>query len=147
MLEENRKVKKQVEFFESKYKNIDLDRLHEKVAFLSTRYDQSMRDVLLLSQLIRDLTGQIDLATKNYLKIRKVRELDWDLPAIDSVSVINRDWRKLMEMEKKAFDLVDSIATSSIETHDKSGLNIKSPFPSSPVKSPKRKEQVLSSID
>ena len=88
-----------------------------------------MRDVLLLSQLIRDLTGQIDLATKNYLKIRKVRELDWDLPAIDSVSVINRDWRKLMEMEKKAFDLVDSIATSSIATLDKSGLNIKSPFP------------------
>lgn len=45
-----------------------------------------------------------------FLKIRKARELDWDLPGMDSAMVDNRNWRKLIEMERKAYKIIEEIA-------------------------------------
>jgi hypothetical protein len=44
-----------------------------------------------------------------YLKIRKQREIEWDLPGQESKIVDNRSWRKLLDMELKAFKLVEEI--------------------------------------
>ncbi|TNV86150.1 hypothetical protein FGO68_gene15479 [Halteria grandinella] len=115
LLNEKNKLAKQLKYFESKFKNIDLDTLHSKNQLLQTKLDQTERESLHVSHVIDQLTQSIDKATKMYLKIRKQRELEWDLPAEEANKVDNRDWRKILEMEKKAFKIVEDIANQSAQ--------------------------------
>ena len=114
MVQERNRLAKKLKFFEVKYKNIDLDVLHGKNQLLQTKLDSTEREKLFAGHVVDMLTGGIDKATKMYLKIRKARELDWDLPGEDSAMVDNRNWRKLLEMEKKAFKIVEEIALMSL---------------------------------
>lgn len=110
LLNERNRMAKKLKVFESKFKNIDLDALHTKNQLLQTKLDQVDRESLHVSFVIEQLTGGVDKATKMYLKIRKQRELEWDLPGEEVGMVDNRNWRKLLEMEKKAYKLVEEIA-------------------------------------
>ena len=60
-----------------------------------------------------------------FLKIRKARELDWDLPGVDSAMVDNRNWRKLIEMEKKAYKIIEEIAKVASSSAKGGGSPIK----------------------
>lgn len=39
--------------------------------------------------------------------MRKARELDFNLPSEEAHMVDNRNWRKLLDMEKRAYKLVE----------------------------------------
>lgn len=55
MMEEQERLAKKLAKFESKYRNIDLDRLHEKVAFLTTRLDATERERLFMHKTLIEL--------------------------------------------------------------------------------------------
>ena len=59
---------------------------------------------------LKKLLADIASATRIFLKVRKARELDNDLPRDDAYTVDNKSWRKLLDMERKAFKIVENVA-------------------------------------
>ena len=55
------------------------------------------------------LSKDVGLATAVFLKIRKAREHEWDLPDEYSAMVEGKYWKKLIEMERKAYRLVEQL--------------------------------------
>ncbi len=47
--------------------------------------------------------------TTVYLKIRRLREAEWDLPPETATSVDGKSWKKILEMEKKAFKMIEAL--------------------------------------
>jgi hypothetical protein len=58
--------------------------LHQKAQLLQTKLDVSERERVYIMQIFNDLITSVDKATRMYLKLRKARELDFDLPGEDS---------------------------------------------------------------
>jgi hypothetical protein len=103
-----------VTFFEVKYQHIDLDRLHERVNLLQTQLLLADRERLHTKQVLSELILQVNVATKMYLKVRKAKELEHELPGDDAYSVDNRSWRRLLEMERKAHSIIERVARANI---------------------------------
>ena len=59
---------------------------------------------------LKKLLTDIASVTRIFLKVRKARELDNDLPRDDAYTVDNKHWRKLLDMERKAFKIVEQVA-------------------------------------
>jgi predicted HNH restriction endonuclease len=71
---------------------------------------------------MKKLLEEISNQSKVFLKVRKARELDNDLPPETAFTVDNKSWRKLLDMEKKSFKIVESIATLA-EKIEKGGVS------------------------
>ena len=100
-------VKKKLEGYETKYKYIDLDQVHQQTQHLKTAMANTLRSQRITEKTLKKLIGDIAGVTRIFLKVRKARELDNDLPRDDAYTVDNRSWRKLLDMEKKAFKIVE----------------------------------------
>lgn len=104
------KSEKRVKHFEEHYKNIDMDALHERLNLVQTKLELAERERVYINKVLQDLIGQINGATKKYLKLRKAKELENDLPPDDTYSVDNRNWRKLLEMERQARKIIEEVS-------------------------------------
>ena len=78
---------------------------------MKTLQRNTLRSQKVTEKTLKQLTSDIAAATRIYLKVRKARELDNDLPREETYQVDNKHWRKLLDMEKKAYKLVEQVAT------------------------------------
>jgi hypothetical protein len=85
--------------------------LHQQLQLLKTSQRNTLRAQRYTEKVLKQLTGDVASATRIFLKVRKARELDNDLPREDAYQVDNKSWRKLLEMEKKAYKIVEQVAT------------------------------------
>ena len=91
------------------------------MSYLQTRADQYEREKLLYHNLLVGLSKEIDEATSLYLKMRKARELEFDLPGEEAFNIDNRNWRRLLEMEKKGYKLVETCANLALAAEKEDG--------------------------
>lgn len=83
----------------------------------------TLRSQRITEKTLKKLLVDIAAATRIFLKVRKARELDNDLPRDDTYTVDNKSWRKLLDMERKAFKIVEQVAMFA-ETLEKGGSNV-----------------------
>lgn len=102
-------LKKRLQRLEDKYKNLDLDLIHERSQLLSTQVEALTREKQDLTASLTTLVKEITTLTTIYVRIRRVREAEWDLPEEQATQVDGKSWKKLMEMERKAFKMIESI--------------------------------------
>ncbi len=67
----------------------------------------TLRSQRITEKTLKKLIADIFSVTRIFLKVRKARELDNDLPRDDAYTVDNKNWRKLLDMERKAFKIVE----------------------------------------
>jgi hypothetical protein len=77
---------------------------------LKTTIASTLRIQRSTEKTLKKLLADIASATRIFLKVRKARELDNDLPRDDAYTVDNKSWRKLLDMERKAFKIVENVA-------------------------------------
>jgi len=77
---------------------------------LKTAMSNTLRSQRITEKTLKKLIADIVSVTRIFLKVRKARELDNDLPRDDAFTVDNKSWRKLLDMERKAFKIVEQVA-------------------------------------
>jgi hypothetical protein len=70
----------------------------------------TLRSQRITEKTLKKLIADIVSVTRIFLKVRKARELDNDLPRDDAYTVDNKSWRKLLDTERKAFKIVEQVA-------------------------------------
>ncbi len=108
---DNEALRRRVAKFEEKYKNIDIDLVHQRSQLVATQVEALTRDKQDLTAAITSLVRDASQLTAIYLKIRRARELDWDLPLETAPQVDGKSWKKLIELERKAFKMIEQIMT------------------------------------
>jgi len=84
--------------------------VHQQTQYLKTTIASTLRQQRSTEKTLKKLLADIASATRIFLKVRKARELDNDLPRDDAYTVDNKSWRKLLDMERKAFKIVENVA-------------------------------------
>lgn len=79
-MQENAKLKLRVKKLEDKYLNLDLDLVHQRNQLLNTQVVEIERQRKELEERLEALGKDVGQATLIYLKIRRAREVEWDLP-------------------------------------------------------------------